>query len=215
MNKQNTSPHLIQQARLKTVLIQEESVQIYLPDPLSVQEAYSRGEIAFPYWSKIWPAAIALGEFLHLHSHLIKNKNVLELGAGLGLPSLIAARYAAFVTCTDHAPEAVAFASLSAANNKLTNFRAEVLDWNYLPENVEADVILFSDINYEPTAFAALMKIISFFMLQEKIIVLSTPQRLMAKEFISTVLPYCKHQEERSILHNGNDVAISVLVLQN
>jgi predicted nicotinamide N-methyase len=216
VNKQNLSvTDFLQQAQLQTVSLQNDEIEIYLPNSQAIEEAYRRGEIPFPFWSKIWPAAIALSEFLLDYSSLIQNKKLLELGAGLGLPSLVAARYAATVMCTDHAPEAVAFASISAAHNKLLNFSAEIMDWNQLPNAIEAEGILLSDINYEPTAFAALMKLIFQFLEAGKMILLSTPQRLMAKEFIGAVLPYCKQQEERLATQNGTEAMISVLRLQN
>jgi methyltransferase-like protein 23 len=199
---------------LQTMQVQGSDVQLFIPNAGAVQDAYREQEISFPYWSKIWPAAMALAEYLVLHPELVKNKNVLELGAGLGLPSIIAARYATCVTCTDHAPEAVAFAQLSAAHNRLENFKAEVLDWNQMPKHLKADVVLLSDINYKPEAFDALMKMIFSFLEKGTTILLSTPQRLMAKEFINAMLPFCKNQENRNIIHNGNEVTISLLLLQ-
>ena len=64
--------------------------------------------IAFPYWSKVWPSAEALALFILQHPEYIAGKMVVELGAGLGLPSLVAAQMAASVLCTDYEPEAVA-----------------------------------------------------------------------------------------------------------
>lgn len=48
----------------------------------------------FPYWSKCWPSAIALSNFIAKNQALIQDKQVLELATGLGLPSLVAARFA-------------------------------------------------------------------------------------------------------------------------
>jgi methyltransferase-like protein 23 len=215
VNKQKLSPpDFITQAELQTLSIEGNEVHLFIPNAGEVQEAYQQGKISFPYWSKIWPAAIAMAEYLVLHPGLAKEKKVLEIGAGLGLPSLIAARYAATVTCTDHAKQAVAFAKLSAAHNGLVNFHAAILDWNELPEVIEADVVLLSDINYEPVAFDALMKMVFSFLENGKTILLSNPQRLMAKEFIGGVMPYCKQQENRNIMHHERNVTISLMVLQ-
>ena len=41
-----------------------------------------------PYWAELWPSAIALSRFLFKNSSLIKDKNIIELGCGLGLTSL-------------------------------------------------------------------------------------------------------------------------------
>ena len=39
---------------------------------------------------RIFPSAIILSQYLINHSHLVRNRKVLELGAGLGLPGLLA-----------------------------------------------------------------------------------------------------------------------------
>jgi len=216
VNKQKPSPpDFLAQAKLQTIQLQESEVQIFVPDADVVHESYRRGEISFPYWSKIWSSAIALTEFLLEHPYLVQDKNVIELGAGLGLPSLVAARFATDVICTDHSPEAVAFASLSASHNRLTNFHAYSLDWNEMQEEIGADVMLLSDINYEPLAFDALMKLVFSFLEKGEAILLSTPQRLMAKDFITAILPFCKQQEQRVVFYDGIETPISLFVLHN
>ncbi len=215
MNKQNLSPErFIKNAVLQTVSLQGSDVQLYVPDLRMVQEVYQRGEIPFPFWSKVWPAAIALSEFVIRHPSFVQDKKVLELGGGLGLPSLAAASFAADVLCTDHAPEAVSMAMLTAQLHQLKNFHTALLDWNHLPEDLRADVVLLSDINYEPTAFAALMKMIDHFLGKGATLLLSTPQRLMAKEFVFPLLEHCIEQEEIHVGQPGNDTVVTVMVLQ-
>lgn len=214
MKEQHLSPNsLIEQAALQTFVLHDHKVQLYVPDAKAVQEAYRRNEISFPYWSKVWPAAIALTEFVLLHPAFIQNKRVVELGAGLGLPSLFAARFASSVLCTDHSPEAVQLAQLSAQHNNLSNIQTALLDWNHLPKDLEADVVLLSDINYEPDAFHALMKMVNHFMMKKTILLLSTPQRLMAKDFISPLQAFCTSRQEMDVRHEGKQVMISVMVL--
>jgi hypothetical protein len=54
---------------------------------------------------------------------------VLELGCGLGLPSIVAARAGARVLATDGSPDAVAFAAHSLALDELDGEVARV-DWS-------------------------------------------------------------------------------------
>src|SRR5688572_26276189 len=93
--------------QLQTISIKQIPVQLFVPDALDVQQSYSNGIIPFPYWSQVWPSAIALSEFIVSNQQLVHNKNILELGAGLGLPSLVASKYAASVLCSDKEEEAV------------------------------------------------------------------------------------------------------------
>jgi predicted nicotinamide N-methyase len=200
--------------RLHKVQLQDALVSLFVPDRDAVKEAYEKGLVASPYWSQVWPAAKALSQFIINHPGCTKTKTVVELGAGLGLPSLVAAGNATSVLCTDCIPEAVEIAKQSAAHLKLKNFTAEAMDWQNLPEDLEADVLLLSDVNYEPAVFVPLMKTIISFLQRGSTVILSTPQRLMAKEFVSALLVYCIQQEEIPVEHEGNRVPITVLVLQ-
>lgn len=200
--------------QLQTVTLHQQTVSLFVPNAEAVKTAYKSGAVAFPYWSKVWPAAIGLSNFLLRHPQLTQNKNVIEIGAGLGLPSLIAARNAASVLCTDVVPEAVEAVRQSATQNGFENLEAAVMDWQQLSGDLETDVLLLSDVNYEPQAFAHLRKMIEVFLKKRNVIVLSTPQRLMAKDFIAELLPYGTKQEEVETECDGVAVPVTVLVLK-
>lgn len=199
---------------LQPIPLHPDAVCLYVPDANAVRKAYERGEIAAPYWSQVWPAAKALAQFLALHPETIAGKNIVELGAGLGLPSLVAARYANTVLCTDIVPEAVAVVAESVKYLELKNVYAKTVDWWHLSETISADVLLLSDINYEPAAFTQLQKLVYDFLQRGFLIVLSTPQRLMAKEFVLPLLQHCSQQEEINVEHKGSLVPTTVLVLE-
>jgi predicted nicotinamide N-methyase len=205
--------HMLFSLHLQTMELAGTPVAIFVPELDAVKAMYEEGAIHFPYWSQVWPAAKALAQFLLLNPSYTNGKSVLEIGAGLGLPSLVAARNAARVLCTDHVPEAVAVARQSAEHNRLQNFTADVLDWQHLPKGLKADVLLLSDINYEPAAFDTLQKVIAAFLQGGTTIVLSTPQRLMARTFIAPLLANCTRQEEIVVLQKESEVPITVLVL--
>jgi predicted nicotinamide N-methyase len=117
------------------------------------------------------------------------------------------------VLCSDYISEAVGIASQSAAHNGLNNFTAQVLDWHSLPHNLSADVLLLSDINYDPAIFSVQQQLINHFIKTGTIVILSTPQRLMAKEFVAPLMSFCKQQEEISVSHHGNVMRITILAL--
>lgn len=200
--------------QLQSFVYGDISIEFFVPDAAAVREAYQKGQIPFPYWSRVWPAARALAQFLLRHPECTQNKTVVELGAGLGLPSLVAARHAKAVLCSDYAVEAVAVVQRSAANLQLHNLTAVVIDWEHLPPDLEAGVLLLSDVNYEPAAFALLLQRIDLFLQKGTIVLLSTPQRLMAKEFVAPLMRNCSRQEEILIEQDSKEVTISVLVLE-
>lgn len=183
---------------LQTIQRNGYQATLFVPDAQQVQHAYyqqkqTAPDTPFPHWTKLWHSALALSDFLHQHPTLIQHKTVLELAAGLGLPSLLAARYAKQVCCSDYLPEAVSVIARSVAHNQLSNMEARILNWYQLPDQLHAEVILLSDINYDPAAFEQLYQVFSRFIHAGSTIILSTPQRLMAKPFIERLLPW--HQE--------------------
>jgi predicted nicotinamide N-methyase len=200
--------------QLKQFNLQEVCIELFVPESKAIQDSYQQGNIAFPYWAQVWPAAQALAGFLLGHTAYIEQKKVVELAAGLGLPSMVAARYARKVLCSDCVPEAVAIIQQSAAHNRLHNLSVRLLDWERLPEDLEAEVLLLSDVNYDPAAFSLQQELIQSFLQKGAVVLLSTPQRLMAKAFLTPLLFYCREQEEIAIVHEGKEVMISVLVLR-
>src|SRR5436309_10987443 len=60
-----------------------------------------------PYWSVLWRSGVALGRELASAPERVAGRRVVELGCGLGVPSLVAARAGAWVLATDEEPEAL------------------------------------------------------------------------------------------------------------
>lgn len=201
-------------SHLQTFFTGRNQLSIYTPDPAAIRDLYKQNNIDFPYWSQVWPAALGLCQFLEENTGYIENKAVLELAAGLALPSFLAAHYSRSVHCSDYLPEAVALQQRSIEHNQLGNMSCSVLDWNYIPATVKADVLLLSDVNYDPWVFDKVYETIDRFLNEGSLIILSTPQRLMAKSFIERLLPFCIRQEELMTNKNGKTVAITVMVLE-
>lgn len=191
------------------------TVQLWVPDLDQIRDRYNTEQqtAPFPYWAKLWPSAIALCRFITDHPALMAQKTVLELAAGLGLPGIVASHYASQVTVSDYIPDAVDTMSASVDLNERTNIICRQFDWYDLPPDLSADVLLLSDINYEPDAFETLRKVLLLFLERGSTIILATPQRLMARPFIETLLPFCVQQEEIAVSVQEEQVFISVLVL--
>jgi predicted nicotinamide N-methyase len=138
----------------------------------------------------------------------------MEIAAGLGLPSIFASPYASQVYCTDLEPAAVELVQQSVLYNQLTNVQSAVADWNDYASLPMPDTILLSDVNYEPVQFNQLLKVIQVYLQNHCTVLLSSPQRLMAKPFIEQLLPFCKQQEEIMVTEKGIETAVSIFVLQ-
>lgn len=196
----------------------QQGFYLYVPDPEQVKRVYEQLRTKdqgtpFPFWVKIWPSALALTDFLQQHPHWIKDKQVLELGAGIGLPSLRIAKHAAGIIVSDHAAEAVALLQKNIQYLGLLHVKAFCLDWNNLPEETSADTLLLSDINYAPEQFDPLLAMIRKMLVQGTTIVLATPQRITITPFAEAIQPYIKESVLQTVVENSQPVEIRILVL--
>jgi predicted nicotinamide N-methyase len=117
------------------------------PEALIDEGAFAEDEF-LPYWAELWPSAHALTEALGERD--LRGVRVLELGCGLGLPSLAAAAAGADVTATDWADDAIALLAANARRNGL-RLRSEVWRWSDPPERLGPPwpLVIGSDLLYE------------------------------------------------------------------
>jgi predicted nicotinamide N-methyase len=106
------------------------------------EQAFEHDEF-LPYWAELWPAAIALAEALPAVAGL----RVVELGCGLGVPSLVAASRGAEVTATDWSDDAIDLLRTNAERNGV-RVTAERRDWRE-PWPERFDLSLAADVLYE------------------------------------------------------------------
>lgn len=113
-----------------------------------------RAGICSASWSlfgQLWPASKALARAVKRID--IEGRRILELGCGLGLPSLVLQSRGADVTASDHHPLSAPFLDYNAALNNISS--PSYLDLSWDPSDSHADVgqfdlIIGSDILYEP-----------------------------------------------------------------
>lgn len=103
----------------------------------------------WPMFGVLWPAGLAMAQCvdgLSLHG-----ARLLEVGCGLGLPSMVAHRAGVDVTASDHHPLAAAFLEHNTRLNGLGPLPFARLDFGSLARHAERyDVIMASDVLYEP-----------------------------------------------------------------
>ena len=113
-----------------------------------------------PYWSVLWRSGVALAR--ELAEAEPAGLRVVELGCGLGVPSLAAARAGATVLATDECLEALELVERSARENGVTVETARV-DW-CAPDELVArgpfDLVLAADVLYERPGVAQLRSLL-------------------------------------------------------
>jgi predicted nicotinamide N-methyase len=123
------------------------------------EDAFEHEEF-MPYWAELWPSARALAR--RIGSRALRGARVLELGCGLGLPSIAAALAGGRVLATDWSPDAVAFTERNAAANGAA-LEAAVVSWSDADELVARgpwDLVIGSDLLYEPRNLALVLDVL-------------------------------------------------------
>ena len=101
-----------------------------------------------PYWATLWASGIALAQ--RLAAEDLRGLRVLELGCGLGVAAVAAARAGATVLATDGEPDAVAFAAHTLMLNG-AEADVAVASWTDLADDFEDDpfdLVVGADVLY-------------------------------------------------------------------
>ena len=169
----------------------------------------------FPFWIRLWDAAIILAYVLQA----LPDKNgrkLLELGAGLGAPGLVAAAAGFSVTLTDYEDIILDFQRVSAAASKLESVECRMLDWLNPPKLTTFEVLAGAEILFREEFFEPLLNVFSTYLAENGRIYLahdasrqSLPRflRLAEKDFrIAT--------QVQKIQREGKDITIIVNCLR-
>jgi predicted nicotinamide N-methyase len=113
-----------------------------------------------PYWAELWPSSLALARTLSARA--LRGARTLELGCGLGLPSIAAALAGGRVLATDWSPQAIAMARANAERNgaQLETLVCSWTDPGPLVACAPWDLVLASDVLYEARNADALLALL-------------------------------------------------------
>jgi predicted nicotinamide N-methyase len=113
-----------------------------------------------PYWSVLWRSGVALAR--ELEGVPLRGRLVVELGCGLALPSLAAARAGGDVLATDEEAEALTLLARNADANDV-DVETATVDWAEPGELVGRgpfDLVLAADVLYERASVALLLALL-------------------------------------------------------
>ncbi len=113
-----------------------------------------------PFWSVLWRSGVALAR--ELDGMALRGLRVAELGCGLAVPSIAAARAGASVLATDACADALKLAARNARVNDV-HIETATVDWAEPDELVRRgpfDLVLAADVLYERASVALLLSLL-------------------------------------------------------
>jgi len=136
----------------------------------------------FPLWAKIWKASWVLcGYLADMPSD--PHKRFLEIGAGVGLVSIVAATFGHRITMTEYNPDALNFAQANAHLNQCPGLPILKLDWHDPRIKGQFDTIVASEIAYKMEDFIPLIQFLKSYLQPGGQIILASEMRKTNKGF--------------------------------
>ena len=175
--------HLVQE----TIALRGDDIEVLRPrdsEALLDERAFAEEDEFLPYWAELWPSGVALARALD--GRALRGVPVLELGCGLGLPSIVAARAGGRVLATDWSAAALTLLAENAARNDvaLETLRA---DWTRPAELVARGpfpLVLAADVLYERRNVPVLLELLPRLVAPAGELWLADPGRATADTFL-------------------------------
>jgi predicted nicotinamide N-methyase len=148
-----------------------------------------------PYWAELWPSSLALARAIG--GRALKGARTLELGCGLGLPSIAAALAGGRVLATDWSSEAIRMTETNAERNDAA-LETLVCSWTEpepLLERAPWDLVLASDVLYEARNGEALLALLPQL---GRDIWLADPGRKAAERFLEAAREIWQVEQRRA-----------------
>jgi predicted nicotinamide N-methyase len=156
------------------------------------EDAFEHEEF-LPYWAELWPSALALARVVAARA--LHGARTLELGCGLGLPSLAAALAGGRVLATDWSPQAIELLEENAERNGAV-LETALVDWarpDAIVERAPWDLVLAADVLYERRNVPLLLDLLPRLGAE---VWLADPGRAPAEQFLAGVAEGWERHDE-------------------
>lgn len=190
--------------RFKTTIWQAPGITLSIDQFLSLDQEFSRhfdqgGDADAPeppLYGHLWPSADALARFLWQENIIKPEQKVLEIGCGLGLPSLVAAKAGAKLSCLDHHPGAGELLQRNARQNFGFELSFHLGSFGDAQTRLGTfDLIIGSDILYEPILYDSLVEFLKRHLGEGGELILADPGRFGVPQFCQRVQGLSQHQQ--------------------
>ena len=130
-----------------------------------------------PYGVALWPAAVALAHEVATRGEEFAGRAVLELGAGTGLPGIVAASLRATVVQTDRHELALHLCKLNGERNAAAGVEYRLADWADWRDERGYDWVLGADVLYADALHDHLRRIFEHNLAPRGRVLLADPYR--------------------------------------
>ena len=163
-----------------------------------------------PYWAEIWPSAITLSSYIADELSL-KGLRVIEIGAGVGMASTVAAWKGASVLATDYSLEALRFVRYNSLRNSVT-FENDRLYWRLVKCREKFDLLFAADVLYERVNLHPIVTAIDKLLKPDGVAYLADPRRRLAEQFLELAAEneFSITSFPRKYIGGSKDVAVNI-----
>jgi SAM-dependent methyltransferase len=161
-----------------------------LVDSPEVARRFKQNEY-LPYWAQVWPASLLLAEAVAAWPPAGDDPpQVLEIGCGLGLVSLLMSHLGYRVLAADQDEDALAFVAESARRNGVAVPETRFLDWHKTDLDMTFDRIVAADVLYETRHLRPVAEFVHDHLKPGGFALIADPNRFTADEF-DTMARHC------------------------
>lgn len=166
---------------------------------------------AFPFWSRLWESSIVLAHIL-ADSPERHGGRLLELGAGLGAPGLVASAAGYEVVLGDYEEFILDFQRVSAAASNVESVEPTFFDWLNPPDIGTFDVISGAEILFKEEFLDPLLNICKNYLREGGTIYLAHDVKRKCLPLFLERAEYYFHIGTRKQTIQRNGLAVDILV---
>jgi predicted nicotinamide N-methyase len=138
-----------------------------------------------PYWAELWPSGVELA--YAVSTRKLGGAHVVELGCGLGLPSIAASLGGGRVLATDRTSDATE-ATAENARRSAAVVETAVCSWaepDVIVDRAPWDLVLASDVLYEPRNASGLLDLLPRLVNDSSEVWIADPGRPLVDDFLA------------------------------
>ncbi len=188
----------------KEVVVKDRKFQILLPRSLTgfinTHDVFHE----FPLWAKIWRASWVLADYLAAMPVAAK-RNFLELGAGVGLVSIVATSFGHRITMSEYNYDALQFARANALINDCPKLPVVELNWNRPQLPGRYDYIVASEVTYKKEDCRPLVNLLKDCLKPKGEVILAGEMRKSSMDFYKELANLFNIKVQKKVLRSNDE----------